>query len=462
LLKITKIAFTGLIFLGSFGLTVWPESRIPEKGAIFYNVKTHCIPPYALHKREMDVPAQKEGTNRLSPQSGKGIQKTSGDRSVRTVSQKDLHSADMISWPQIHLEQIVQGLDRPLHITHAGDGSGRLFIIEQKGLIQIFQNGQLSDVPFLDIQDLVKYGGEQGLLCMVFPPGYSAKGYFYVNYTRSPDGRSVVSRFFLIDADRADEASEEVLLTVDQPYTNHNGGQMAFSPIDGFLYIGLGDGGSGGDPQNNAQNKEILLGKILRIDTESGHSPYAVPNDNPFFNSAQALPQIWALGLRNPWRFSFDRQTGDLYIADVGQNEREEIDFQRASSSGGENYGWNILEGTECYSPPSGCVPPASYVAPIVDYSHDQGCSVTGGFVYRGSTYPSMQGIYFYGDFCSGTIWGLRNENGSWEHVVLLETDLSISSFGEDEKGELYLADIAGGGIHRIVTERKKSGYVRR
>jgi len=393
---------------------------------------------------------------------GNYIQEKIKTRMTQDISHPNSNSQNRTEWPQIHLDSIANGLERPLHITHTGDESNRLFIVEQKGRIRIFKNNQLLEDPFLDIADKIRSGGEQGLLCVVFPPEYAASGYFYVNYTRLSDGRTVISRFYLSNVDQADMNSEEILLTVEQPYGNHNGGQMAFSPNDGFLYVGLGDGGSAGDPQNNAQNKGTLLGKILRIDTESGDFPYRIPADNPYIHDDQLLPEIWALGLRNPWRFSFDRQTGDLYIGDVGQNEREEIDYQSASSRGGENYGWNILEGSQCYTPPSGCSPPADYSGPVAEYGHDQGCSVTGGFVYRGDKYPFIQGIYFYGDFCSGNIWGLRWTEGSWEKALLLETNLSISTFGEDEQGELYLVDIAGGTLHRIISENKKYGKIKR
>jgi glucose/arabinose dehydrogenase len=366
------------------------------------------------------------------------------------------------AWPEIFLRLHAQGLQQPLHITHAGDGSGRMFVAEQPGRIQIIENGQVLGTPFLDIESRVKSGGEQGLLSVVFPPDYSSKDYFYVNYTREPDGATVISRFYLSGTNQADAGSEDILLTIDQPYANHNGGQMAFDPNDGYLYIGLGDGGSAGDPMDNAQNLNTLLGKILRIDTESGNFPYRIPEDNPFVDTAEARPEIWALGLRNPWRFSFDRETGDLYIGDVGQSMREEIDFQAADGTGGDNYGWNILEGSLCYEPPSGCTPPPDYSAPVAEYGHEDGCSVTGGFVYRGDLYPTMEGIYFYGDFCFGSIWGLRKNGDNWENILLLDSSSSISAFGEDEAGNLYLADIQGGSVHEIVTDRSKGGTIRR
>jgi len=357
---------------------------------------------------------------------------------------------------QITLAPYASGLSSPIALTHAGDGSGRLFVVEQGGFIRIINNGVLQIAPFLDITDRVLSGGERGLLGIAFPPGYSTKGYFYVNYTRTPDGATTVSRFRVTsNPDIAAPNSEEVILTVEQPFANHNGGQIAFSPKDGYLYIGMGDGGGAGDPQNYAQNLDILegnmrlLGKLLRIDVESGVNPYAIPSDNPLLNGIRS--EIWALGLRNPWRFSFDRLTHDLYIGDVGQSSREEINFQPASSVGGENYGWNILEGSLCFNPPTGCVPPIGYSPPVAEYDHTEGCSVTGGFVFRGTHSPFLQGVYFYGDFCTGRIWGLKRNGAVWQNNLLLDSPLTISSFGEDEAGELYLTNHATGDIYRII-----------
>ncbi|MFA5515476.1 MAG: PQQ-dependent sugar dehydrogenase [Desulfuromonadales bacterium] len=354
-------------------------------------------------------------------------------------------------WPALKLEQVAAGLADPTAIVHAGDGSGRLFILEQPGRIRILRQGELLGAPFLDIADRLVAGGEQGLLGLAFPHGFSEKKYFYVNYTRKPDGATVVSRFRLsADADRADSRSEEVLLTVPQPYGNHNGGQIAFGP-DGFLYIGLGDGGGAGDPQENGQDPQTLLGALLRLDVEAGGpSGYAIPPGNPYAGTATGRDEIWAIGLRNPWRFSFDRRTGDLYIADVGQRQWEEIDFQPAASAGGENYGWDILEGLQCYEPARNCKPPNAYTAPVASYDHDLGCSVTGGYVYRGPGNPGMQGLYFFSDYCSGRIWGLRQGAEGWESRVLADTAHAVSTFGEDEAGRLYLADHDGGGIYRI------------
>ncbi|MBI5606424.1 MAG: PQQ-dependent sugar dehydrogenase, partial [Deltaproteobacteria bacterium] len=373
-------------------------------------------------------------------------------------------------FPAISLSLKFAGLTNPVQITHAGDGSNRLFIVEQPGRIRIVENGVLLSTPFLDIgstgANRVLSGGEQGLLGIAFPPGFAQKNYFYVNYTRIPDGATVVARYFVTaNPNLANPAIEEVILTIPQPFANHNGGQLAFSPVDGFLYIGMGDGGSGCDPFNNGQTPGTLLGKMLRIDVEAGIAPYAVPSTNPFVNTPGFLPEIWALGLRNPFRFSFDRLTGNLFIGDVGQNAFEEIDFQPFTSAGGENYGWNVMEGFHFSFDLSGCSPPclqtsscnqAGLSLPVVEYDHGQGCSVIGGFVYRGNLHPRMQGIYFYGDFCTGRIWGLRLSGPVWENSLLFTAPFTISSFGEDEAGELYLTDYVAGDIYQITVPATK------
>ena len=359
--------------------------------------------------------------------------------------------------PQISLSPLAGGFVLPVHVTHAGDGSGRIFVVEQAGRIRILDNGVVLPVPFLDLASLASprlvSGGEQGLLSVAFPPGFTTKHYFYVNYTRIQDGATVVARYRVSIGDNnvADPASEEIILTVSQPFANHNGGQLAFGP-DGYLYIGMGDGGSGGDPQNNGQSPGTLLGKLLRIDVESGAQPYRVPPDNPFLLSAGYLPEIWALGLRNPWRFSFDRGTGDLYIGDVGQGNVEEIDFQPAGE-GGQNYGWNIMEGDSCYPPGTVGCNRAGLAPPVFVYDHSHGCSVTGGHVYRGSAFPSLQGVYFFGDLCSGRIWGIRKNGAAWDNALLAEnTALTITTFGEDESGNVYVVNYANGELLRIVS----------
>lgn len=350
------------------------------------------------------------------------------------------------SSPVIALTLEALGFTSPVHITNAGDRSGRIFVVERAGVIKIMKDGVVSVTPFLDISARVGTAGEGGLLSLAFPPGYAMKNYFYVYYT-DLQGNTVVARYHLSnDPDIADPNSKEFILTAAQPFANHNGGQIAFGP-DGYLYIGLGDGGGGGDPQGNGQNPGTVLGKMLRIDTESGAASYAVPQDNPFINDPAYQTEIWALGLRNPWRFSFDSLTGDLYIGDVGQATYEEIDFQKASSHGGENYGWNVMEGMHCYN--SNTCDQTGLTLPIAEYDHSEGCSVTGGQVYRGTLYPSLYGYYLFGDYCSGRIWGLKGTGSLPE--LLLDTDLFIATFGRDEAGELYIADLTGGGIYKIV-----------
>jgi glucose/arabinose dehydrogenase len=351
-------------------------------------------------------------------------------------------------------EVIASGFDHPVHLTHAGDDSGRVFVVEQSGTIRIIEDGRGASGPFLDIADRVMYGGERGLLSVAFPPGYADKGYFYINYTRQPDGSTVVARYRITeDPDVADKNSEEVLLTVQQPYANHNGGQLAFGPDDGYLYIGMGDGGSAGDPENNAQNTDSLLGKMLRIDVESGADPYAIPEDNPFANVSGYRSEIWALGLRNPWRFSFDRATGDLYVGDVGQNAWEEIDYEAAHSVGGLNFAWRCKEATHDYEFAGAC-PALVLTDPIAEYGRDEGASVTGGFVYRGTRYPALMGRYFFADYVSGKLWSMHETGpgtAMWTAPELvLDTGLNISSFGEDEEGELYVVDYAGGTVRRL------------
>lgn len=366
--------------------------------------------------------------------------------------------------PQIDLVPVTDGLTDPVHIANANDGSNRLFVIEQAGLIRVVEQGTLLPTPMLDIVDRVECCGERGLLSVAFPPGYADKGYFYVDYTRAPDGATVVSRFRITDDPNvADAGSEEVLLVIEQPYGNHNGGQLLFGP-DGYLYVFTGDGGSAGDPENRAQDLTTLLGKILRIDVE-GTPPegqaYAIPADNPFVGDPEARAEIWAYGLRNPWRNSFDRATGDLYIGDVGQNQFEEVSLQPAASTGGENYGWRCKEAFADFNT-DGCGE-RPLVDPIVAYDHSQrDVSVTGGVVYRGSRFPAMQGIYVYGDYVSGRIWGLRNptDAAQRENVLLLDRgasaagNLLISSFGEDEAGNLYLTDYFNGRLFEVVDTR--------
>lgn len=363
-----------------------------------------------------------------------------------------LSAAMAAELPTIALSSPISGLTQPVSIGHAADGSGRLFVVEQTGRIRIIKNGALLLAPFLNISNRISAGGERGLLGLAFPPGFATKRHFYVNYT-NPSGNIVIARYGVSagNNDLADPASEQIVLTVNHSqFSNHNGGQLAFGPNDGFLYIGTGDGGSGGDPDNRAQNGNDLLGKILRIDVETG-SPvtFTVPASNPFVGQPGFRPEIWALGLRNPWRFSFDRQTHDLYVGDVGQNAFEEVNFQPATSGGGENYGWRLMEGLHCFNPPNCNM--MGLTLPVVEYDHSLGCSVTGGYVYRATTFPRMHGLFFYGDFCSGRIWGLRNENATWQTALLLDSSINISTFGEDEQGNLFVADYNGGNIFSLI-----------
>ncbi len=335
---------------------------------------------------------------------------------------------------------IASGLTRPVDVQPANDGSGRLFIIEKMGYIRTYENGNLLNEPFLDITDRVNAGGnEMGLLGLAFHPDYEQNGFFYVNYT-GDGGHTRISRFQASE-NSADKNSEKVLLVIEQPYQNHNGGALAFGP-DGYLYAGLGDGGNAGDPHKNGQNTNSLLGKILRLDVNNG-DPYAIPSDNPF-NS-----EVWAYGLRNPWRISFDRSTGDLWIGDVGQGEWEEIDYLPAGAEGGANFGWSIMEGNHKYDSD----PQPGLLLPAMEYSHAEGgCSVTGGYVYRG-TIPEWNGVYLYGDYCSGKVWALILSNGQWQSQVMFETDLRITSFGQDESGEIYLASDTGS-VYRLTPSR--------
>ncbi len=344
-----------------------------------------------------------------------------------------------VAFPRLRFE-------RPVDLQDPGDGSGRLFVVEQAGTIRVFENRpETAEVPvFLDIRSRIDdRGNEQGLLGLAFHPDFRSNGYFYVNYTAAGPDRTVIARYRAdpLDPDRADPASARVLLEFAQPYANHNGGQLAFGP-DGCLYIAVGDGGSGGDPQGNGQNRATLLGSILRIDVDrpSGGRAYGIPPDNPYAgNGAGFREEIYAYGLRNPWRISFDPETGRLWAADVGQDRYEEIDLIEK----GGNYGWNVMEGAHCYGG-SGC-DRSGLIPPVWEYGRSQGGSITGGHVYRGPSLPSLQGAYVYADFVSGRIWALRTDgSGEPRNELLADTDLSISSFGVDGHGELYLCAFDG------------------
>jgi glucose/arabinose dehydrogenase len=352
------------------------------------------------------------------------------------------------------LSMVASGFTSPVYVTSPHDGSGRLFVVEQGGRIKIIKSGTVLATPFLDISSLVSKGGEQGLLGLAFHPNFKSNGLFYIDYTRS-NGDTVIARYKRSSKGNvADRSSAYPMLTIPQPYDNHNGGMLAFGP-DGFLYIGMGDGGSSGDPQNRAQNLDSLLGKILRIDVNGGNSQhrYLIPSSNPYVGKA-GRDEVWSSGLRNPWRFSFDHATGDMWIGDVGQGAWEEIDRAKVNTTStsrgrGLNYGWHILEGTHCYPPGSSCSG-AGMMGPVAEYDHGQGCSVTAGYVYRGPDVPALRDRYVFADFCSGRIWMVpRTTAAGATPQLLVDTSLSISSFGEGGAYELFVVD-RGGTIYRL------------
>jgi glucose/arabinose dehydrogenase len=349
----------------------------------------------------------------------------------------------------VSLEQVGSGFEQPLYLTHAGDGSGRVFVVEKRGRVSLLEDGERVTPAFLDIVSKVQSNGyEQGLLGLAFHPNYEENGFFFIYYTDRQTNNQVVSRFTVSadDPNAADVNSEKEILRMEDPFGNHNGGHMLFG-ADGYLYIGTGDGGAAGDPLGAGQSTENLLGKILRIDVDNG-DPYGIPADNPFVNGGGA-PEVWHFGLRNPWRFSFDRQTQDMYIGDVGQNKYEEISLAPAGSKG-LNFGWNRMESFHCFPFGNGC-DQSGLTLPIAEYDHALGISVTGGYVYRGEAFPDMQGTYFYADFGSTKLWALRqNAEGRWENTELPSAGFAVSSFGEDEAGEIYLTDFSLGSIYKL------------
>ena len=334
-------------------------------------------------------------------------------------------------------------MDGMVHLAYPDNGTDKLFAVLQPGRVMVFDNDLRvsSEEAFLDIRSQVHdRGNEEGLLGMAFDPEFASNGHLYVYYTASPPKRSVISRFTVAGAGKADPSSELIVLEVPQPYSNHNGGHLVFGP-DGYLYIGLGDGGRAGDPHDNGQDPSTLLGTILRIDvaTLDSGSGYAIPPDNPFVGHGDAREEVWAYGLRNPWRFTFDRLTGDLWAADVGQNRFEEIDIVTP----GRNYGWRLMEGLQCFDP-SDCSHDGLEL-PVFQYGREGGCSITGGYVYRGSRLASLYGAYVYGDFCSGKIWALRHDGVRvTEQMEIVDSPLNISAFGEDRSGELYILSFDG------------------
>ena len=378
--------------------------------------------------------------------------------------------------PPLKLSKVAAGLKQPVQLKHAGDGSGRLFVVEQAGRIRILRKDAASNggavwsvdgTPFLDISERVSCCGERGLFDIAFPPDYAAKQHFYVSYTNY-DGQTVISRYKTTsDLDMADPASGEAILKIDQPHETHNGGRILFGPQDGFLYIGSGDGGAPAfnDPENHGQDPSTLLGAILRLDVESGVKPYAIPASNPFTQVEGYRGEIWAYGLRNPWGFAFDSQTGDLYIPDVGNITIEEVNYQPAASAGGENYGWRITEGSVCFEQ-WGCVKgepcdvehwicsAEGQVSPVADYDHSLGCAVVGGAVYRGPGLPDLQGVFLFSDFCRGQIWGLRGgPQDRWHSPLLINAAVPVSAIGEDQDGNVYVLGYQNGVISVITEE---------
>lgn len=345
--------------------------------------------------------------------------------------------------PAVHLQLVASGLHAPLDFQAPRDGSGRFFIVEQGGTIRIVKAKKLLPTPFLNISSIIVSGSETGLLGLAFHPSYKTNGRFFLNYTRRVSGQlqSVIAEYHVSagDLNVADPNSGKVLLSFDQPFDNHNGGQITFGP-DGFLYIGTGDGGSGGDPNGNGQKLSTLLAKMLRIDVNSG-SPYAIPPDNPFVGVSGAKGEIWAYGFRNPWRFSFDnKKSKRLFVGDVGQDSWEEVDIV---TKGGD-FGWNIMEGNHCYPPGQSCSQ-NGLIPPIAEYSHSEGIAVIGGYVYRGTTIPALAGLYVFGDFGSGTLWTLQEtQPGTWSRAPLLSTGVNVSALGRAANNELYVVDYSG------------------
>lgn len=421
--KISKMLFMGGLVL------LLVSSCVPQETA----APTPSLSPTAF------VPVTDEPTPTRAPSQTPTLLPTSTSTASPTAAPDAGRVGSLPEVDDYQWSLVADGFTQPIGLSTAGDGSGRLFVIEKPGLIRIIAGGSVVSDPFLDIRDRVgASGSEQGLLGLAFHPDYENNGYFFVNYTDN-DGDTVVSRFLVSeDANRADPDSESKVLVFSQPYKNHNGGQVLFGP-DGYLWITTGDGGAGGDPEDNAQNLNNLLGKLLRIDVDQ--QPYSIPDGNPFGD------EIWAYGLRNPWRITFDPATGDLYIADVGQNKWEEINYLPADAPAGANFGWDYLEGNHAFegTPPDD----AELVDPVAEYDHAKGCSVSGGAVYRGSL-PEWQGVYLYGDFCSGLIWGLlKTADGGWQNEILFDTNAGISAISQDESGEVYMLDIQGG-VYRL------------
>jgi len=350
------------------------------------------------------------------------------------------------------LREVATGFDSPVYVTSAKDGTGRLFVVEKTGKIRVIKNGAVLPTPLLDVSSQISRGTEQGLLGLAFHPSFRTNGLFYVDFTRT-DGDTVINQYRVstTNPDVAVPSTVRRIITIDQPYANHNGGMITFDRY-GYFFIGTGDGGSSGDPGNRAQNKDSLLGKLLRINVNgsSGTRQYRIPSSNPYVGKP-GRNEVWSYGLRNPWRFSFDRLTGDLWIGDVGQAKYEEIDRSTSGSNRGRgvNFGWRVMEGRHCYKPSTGCSTTGK-LYPVAEYTHSEGCSVTGGYVYRGPSIASLYGRYVFGDFCSGRIWTVPSGGASpMKKTLLMDTAMTISSFGEDDRGELFVVD-HGGTVYRL------------
>ncbi len=386
-------------------------------------------------------------------------------REVRVFGSPASETDGSSETPQLKRELIIENLVLPVQVTHAGDRSGRLFILEQEGRIRIFKDGNENDQLFIDISSQLTCCGERGLMNIAFSPGFPSNRQFYLSYTNR-DGELVISRFKAApDLETADPASEEILLAISQPHHAHNGGRIAFGPLDGYLYIGVGDGGSEDLPPHESQYPDQLLGKILRIDVESSQLPYGIPADNPFVDVAGYRPEIWALGLRNPWGFAFDAETGDLFLPDTGHSKREEVNFVPLSRQGGDNFGWPTIEGTRCLKisgMPVPCHQASLFTLPVAEYDRTRGCAVVGGVVYHGSEFPHLSGRFLFSDFCRGDIWSLHRPSPSedqnaglgfhegWRSQLVLKAFNIVSSIGNDEEGNLYFVAYQPGAIFKI------------
>ena len=362
-----------------------------------------------------------------------------------------------VATPQLRAEPYARGFQLPVGIVNAGDGSGRLFVLEQGGRVKVIRpDHTVQSESFLDVSAHIIAGGERGLLGLAFPPGYPKKNWVYATYNTADPGPNqtpgdeILVRFKVRpDGNAVDPSTQQVLLVDRKPNELHNGGHLEFGPKDGYLYLGLGDGGPNNDPDNRGQNPSLIYGKVLRLDVESGQPPYAIPPTNPFVGQANRRPETWAWGLRNPWAYTFDRQSGDLWIGDVGEAEWEEVDFQPASSKGGENYGWRVMEGNHCFKAET--CDTQGLVTPVAEIHHSEGCAMTGGAVAHAPRYPRLDGAFVFGDFCSGRIWGVAHDGAGFKRTQLFSFDRSVGAVGLDEQGTLYAADYGPGAVFALL-----------